>query len=86
MTYGPTVSVIVVSHGRPTHLKRCLTSLRQLQYSRFEIIVVADEAGWEAVATLTFAAAIKPATQPAANISKARNDGLALAAGEICAL
>ena len=85
MTHDPTVSVIVVSHGRPTHLKRCLTSLRQLQYSRFEIIVVADEAGLDAVATLTFAAAIKTATQPEANISKARNDGIALAAGEFCA-
>lgn len=85
MSKAPAVSVIVVSSGRPTLLKRCLKSLFQLQYSAFEIVVVADQPGLDAVTSLPQADLIKRRLQTDANISKARNDGLAMAAGSYCA-
>ena len=42
---GPSVSVIVVSRGRPAALQRCLRGIEQLFYDRFEVIVVADPRG-----------------------------------------
>ena len=43
MTDCPTVSVIVVSHGRPALLRRALTGIGQLFYRPFEVVVVADD-------------------------------------------
>lgn len=79
------VSVIVVSHGRPGLLRRCLTGLGQLCHTDFEIIVVADAPGVRAVAEMGWEGRVKLQRFDAANISAARNAGLALAAGEIVA-
>jgi len=80
-----TVSVIVVSRGRPDALKRCLLGLSQVQYHPFEVIVVADAQGIKAAAEMPFAEALKRVPFDAANISAARNAGIIQAAGEIVA-
>ena len=72
-------SVIVVSRGRPGHLRRCLTALAQQDHPRFEVVVVADAAGLAAVPDLP----VKTASFEQANISAARNLGLSLASGDI---
>lgn len=79
------VSVVVVSRGRPDALTRCLTGVAQLDYGAFEVIVVADPKGLRAMATLPFAEQIKAVPFDEANISKARNLGIAQAAGEVVA-
>ena len=75
------VSVIVVSHNRPSWLARCLRALRQLDYPTFEIVVVADSAS---LANVAFDG-IKTIPFDHPNISAARNIGIRHAAGEICA-
>ncbi|MCR9124945.1 MAG: glycosyltransferase [Rhodobacteraceae bacterium] len=81
----PSVSVIVVSRGRPDRLTTCLAGIARVAYAPFEIVVVADPQGCAAVGRLAFADEIKlvPFDQP--NISAARNAGVARAAGEIIA-
>lgn len=81
----PTVSVVVVSRDRPTALTRCLTALSQLQYSGFEIVVVADPLGCAAVRAGPYADQVKLVAFDRANISEARNLGISHAAGEIIA-
>ncbi|WP_088622887.1 glycosyltransferase family 2 protein [Oceanicola sp. 22II-s10i] len=85
MTGAPTVSVIVVSRGRPVSLTLCLTGLARLYYPAYEIIVVADRTGLAAVRAAGFAEEIKTVGCDEPNISAARNLGIAEAAGEIVA-
>ncbi len=82
---GPPVSVVIVSRGRPEALYRCLIGLSQLQYGSFEIVVIADRMGCEAARRTEFAEALKIEEFARANISAARNTGIALAAGDIVA-
>ncbi len=77
------VSVVVVSRGRPDALRLCLTGLGQLDYPAFEIIVVADPAG--VAACVPWAGRIKVVPFDIANISAARNAGIAQGAGEVVA-
>ncbi len=79
------VSVIVVSRDRPTALRRCLRGLSQLDYPNYEIVVVADEPGLAQVDAGPFATQVKSVRFDEANISAARNLGIAAAAGEIVA-
>ncbi|MGR3373939.1 MAG: glycosyltransferase family 2 protein [Pseudooceanicola nanhaiensis] len=79
------VSVVVVSRARPEHLKLCLSGLSRLLYPNYEIIVVADAAGLEAVREAGLADEIKTVACEEANISAARNVGIAAAAGEVVA-
>ncbi|PSL18018.1 glycosyltransferase family 2 protein [Shimia abyssi] len=79
------VSVVVVSRGRPEALKRCLMGISQLVYGAFEIVVVTDREGQDAVAKHPFAEQIKIAPYERPNISGARNHGIAMAAGEVVA-
>lgn len=74
-------SVIVVSRHRPQHLTRCLAGISQLDHPDFEVIVVADTAGLAATGALP----VKRVAFDQANISAARNAGLAAAAGTIVA-
>jgi GT2 family glycosyltransferase len=77
------VSVVVVSRDRPDALYRCVLGLSQLQYNPFEVIVVADAKG---LARLDcFDDKIKTVLFEEANISVARNLGVAHAAGEVIA-
>ncbi len=79
----PAVSVVVVSHGRPDELHRCLAGLCQLDYPNFEIIVVADAASRRGLGVSQ--RRIKLVYFEVANISAARNAGIAQAAGEVVA-
>lgn len=81
----PTVSVVVVSRGRPDSLRLCLIALARLKYPTYEVIVVADSAGLEAVQTLPFTEQIIQVRCDIANISHARNLGIAAAAGRVVA-
>lgn len=79
------VSVVVVSHGRPNSLMWCLSALAGVQHPNFEIVVVADLAGAAYVSESRFAEKVKLIAFEEANISAARNAGIKAAAGEIIA-
>ena len=79
------VSVIVLSRGRPAHLRRCLTGIGQLCHREFEVVVVADAAGVKAVREMGWGNRVKLLRFDAPNVSGARNAGLAQAAGEVVA-
>lgn len=81
----PVVSVIIVSRGRPAALIRCLAGLAQQFYPSFEVIVVSDPVGIDAVTASPYGDHIKTEMFDEANISAARNKGIARAAGEIVA-
>lgn len=79
----PEASVVVVSRERPADLTRCLRALSQQDHPRFEVIVVADPPGVAAAQATGMVLKIIPFDE--ANISAARNLGLARAAGEVVA-
>ena len=79
------VSVIVVSRGRADLLLRCLSSLAQLDYAPFEIVVIADPSGCKAVEASNFADQVKLVEFDVPNISAARNLGVCRASGQIVA-
>ncbi len=86
MTFAPAVSVVVVSRGRPEALARCLTGLTSLDYPAFEIVAIADGPGLNRIDMLPAVfGRIKRGRFDSANISHARNLGLAQAAGDIVA-
>ncbi|QUJ76140.1 glycosyltransferase [Sulfitobacter albidus] len=79
------VSVVIVSRHRAAALLRCLRGVAQLQYPNFEVVVVADPEGLEAIDTLDGMDAVKRVGFDEGNISAARNLGVSHAAGEIIA-
>lgn len=79
------VSVVVVSRGRPDELSLCLTAIYQLCYDNFELVIVADSGGLAAVRASEFAQKAKTIHFEEPNIALARNLGIAQAAGEIVA-
>lgn len=79
------VSVVVVSRDRPNELEKCLTALQFQRFQRFEVVVVADNAGCDAVANLAFANAVKLQQFDDANISAARNAGVRSSGGTVIA-
>lgn len=85
MTAAPTISVVVVSRGRPGPLRLCLVGLSRLIYPAYEIVVVADTAGLAAVRAAGLWDEVKTVGFADPNISAARNAGIAEAAGEIVA-
>lgn len=74
--------MVIASRGRPEYLRRCLTAVEQLIWPSFEVIVVADQAG-RAVACSFDDVQIVPCET--ANLSLARNLGIAEAGGEVVA-
>jgi len=78
-------SVIIVSRGRPAALTRCLTAVSQLHYPLFEVVVVADPVGLQAVERAGWSGRIKTAACDVANIAVARNIGISQAAGAVVA-
>lgn len=79
------VSVIIVSRTRPDALRRCLVGVAQLQYHRFEVVVVACPTGLAVAGNFDPLPQIKCVAFDEANISAARNLGVAHAAGDIVA-
>ncbi|MDO5659077.1 MAG: glycosyltransferase [Paracoccus sp. (in: a-proteobacteria)] len=73
------LSIIVVSRGRPAHLAQCLAALALQDHPKIEVILVADPAGLAVRPDL----ALKRVAFDSANISQARNLGIAQAAGEV---
>lgn len=82
---GQSVSVVVVSRGRPKELGLCLTAISQLYYDKFELVVVADAPGLAAVRACGLAKKAKTVLFEEPNMAVARNLGIAQAAGEIVA-
>lgn len=82
----PPTSVIVVSRDRPANLRLCLLALAQQDHPRSEIVVVADDSGLDAIADLPHRRHIQAIRFNDANISCARNLGLAAAAGDLVAI
>ena len=81
----PSVSVVVVSLGRPAALRRCVSALRQLRYRPYEAIVVADRAGRDALGDHAGLHYIRVVPNEAEGVAAARNLGIGQAAGEIVA-
>ncbi len=79
------VSVVIVSHGRPELLGLCLTGVGQLAYPNFEIVVVADAAGIAALGTHSHGPQVKLVPFDTPNIAAARNAGIAASNGDIIA-
>jgi len=79
------VSVVVVSHGRPRDLRRCLVACSQLDYAAFELVVVADLRGLYAIEDLPFKRTLRIVQFDDTNISKARNLGIGQSGGDIVA-
>lgn len=77
----PRTSVVVVSRQRPRHLARCLAALSRQTHPELEIILVADP---DAVGTRPDLP-LKRRAFDVANISMARNEGIALAAAPVVA-
>ena len=78
-------SVVIVSRGRPALLRRCLVGLDQQDHPEFEIVVVADAEGVAAVEHMGWADRVKVIRFDEANISAARNMGIAAAAAPVAA-
>ena len=81
----PPVSIVVASWQRPKWLARCVTSLLQLDYPRYEIVPVADAEGLAALERLATRERIVPVANPGDGVAAARNAGVSAAAGEIVA-
>lgn len=77
----PRTSIVVVSRHRPQALERCLTALTRQTHPDYEIVLVADSDAIGIRPDLP----LKRQTFNVANISMARNAGIALAAGEVIA-
>ncbi len=82
---APTVSIVIVSRGRPGSLLWCLTGIAGLRYDPFEVVVVADPQGVAAVRNAGLSDRLKLIEFDEANISAARNVGIAHSAGDIIA-
>ena len=76
---------MVASHGRPGWLARCITSLRQLDYPSFEIVVAADTASLNRLEAHSARAHFRTVAVDEPNISKSRNAGVAHSGGELIA-
>lgn len=81
MTAALPVSLIIVSRHRAQMLRRCLTAVAQMDHPNFEVIVVADPVGLGVARDFP----VRTVAFDAANISAARNLGIAAAAGQVVA-
>ena len=86
---GPTFSVVLSTRNRPSSLASCLEALRAQSYSRFEVIVVDNTTGDPAVERLVEKAradiSAEYVVERRAGLSRARNRGVAAAAGDVVA-
>ena len=86
MNERPAISLIINTDGRARSLELALSSLRYLKYSKFEVCVVHGPTPDGTAELLeSWRTGIKVAACPEKNLSKSRNIGIALAAGDIVA-
>ena len=79
-------SVVINTYNRGTSLRRTLNSFQYLNHDAFEVIVVNGPSTDDTAALLAeYQGRIKVGQCPEVNISKSRNMGIALAAGDIIA-
>lgn len=83
MTGAGPASLVIVSRDRAEMLDRCLTAVMQLDHPDFEVIVVTDAATARLVRARGLP--VKLGLCEEANIAKARNIGIALAAAPVVA-
>ncbi len=84
----PMVSVIVCTRDRDELLPHCLDSVVRIDYPRIELIVVDNAPSSDATEVLVrsrYAGRIRYVREPVPGLSWARNRGLSVARGEICA-
>ncbi|RLJ52119.1 GT2 family glycosyltransferase [Litoreibacter meonggei] len=79
------VSVVIVSRHRPDELRRCIKALEFQTFRDVEIVVVVDGDTATNLHELVPLDRVKAATCDEANISRARNIGIGLAAGDLVA-
>ena len=85
---APFISVIVPTRGRPERIETLLSCLSQLEYPRFEVLVVDNAPTSDDVRTSVDAAqgggvAVRYVLEPRVGTSWAANAGIAASAGEI---
>lgn len=85
MSFTPPVSLVIVSRDRPAGLKRLVSALRFQSYRPFEVVVVSNYSNPAFLQGLPGAEAIRHVFFDEPNISKARNLGIAQAAGDFVA-
>jgi cellulose synthase/poly-beta-1,6-N-acetylglucosamine synthase-like glycosyltransferase len=85
MNEQPFCSVVVCTRQRAAALERCLAGLRDLDYPRYEVVVVDNTPGDESVKGLADAVGARWVVEPTAGLSRARNTGARVAQGELIA-
>ena len=89
-TDQPEISVVVCTRDRPERLRSCLAALANLDYARFEVVVVdnAPETSATAAADIVSALAdprFRTVVEPRPGLSRARNTGVAAAEFDLIA-
>lgn len=86
---GPSVSIVVCTRRRSAALAACLSAILRQDYPRLEVLVVDNTSGDPAVGSLVDGlespVPLRWVVEPHVGLSRARNRGLAEAAGEIVA-
>ncbi len=84
----PFISVVICTYNRPDRLRACLQHLRRQQYPAFEVVVVDNcpktDAAREIVAALSDPR-YQYVVEPRVGLSRARNRGVSVAAGDVVA-
>ncbi|WP_405362450.1 glycosyltransferase [Kitasatospora sp. NBC_00085] len=86
--HAPLVSVIVCTHNRVDLLPRSLDALLAGTYRHVEVIVVDNapsDRATELLVALRYPGRVRYLREPVPGLARARNRGLAVARGEICA-
>ncbi len=83
--YWPKISVIVCVHNGAHRMKACLQALSQLDYAKYEVIVVDDGSQDNIEQVVGEFSKVRLIRQPHAGLSAARNLGASKAKGEIFA-
>ena len=84
-TVHPSVSVVINTYNRADSLRICLAALRHQTYDNFEVIVVNGPSTDDTESVISENPDVKAGHCPELNLSKSRNIGIALAAGDYVA-
>lgn len=83
--FTPTCTVVVCTRNRPDALDRCLCSLTQLAYARFDVLVVDSAPSDTRARAVAERFRVRYVLEPVAGISRARNVGARACSSEIIA-